>query len=577
MRCWFVTFFLLLCSNCFAQQWNSESDINNYYNGLINSKKQEIANAYKQLQNERGLLNSDSEGRHSVNEDFLRYKVLIAVWEDELRQLEAQRNNQLNSFRQMQQRLKESEEQKRRIQAQQQKRSHQQVRQASVQRKKQQIDRLRQQNEEFARRRAEENARREAERQERIRQEKQRRYNEGYARSMASSARGYERNLQALREMDNRMEELRNNHELDGIPRYSGYVSSGSSNMTFKRTKHGILPKRGISNFTIDPSTPFVSLNMREGGSSRVDSEDFKWINPDQITPVPSSGKEAKAWDNLRESCSEEKLLMLAHSLKTLNGGSIPSFQGYNDGNLIMYSPASEFDDTKKEKIFVVSPNGGRIFYLELENHDGKKENILYKMEREEDVIDYKGEISGFGFGASVKKNDDVTDENNIGFRIGGKDFKLESKGEMAVSKVVPKGNAKGDITLVDNSLKFSTKEVFINDYFAVEFGGTVTGGQKVSAEGKVYFDLDKKKAGVKADAGAELFSLGGNAKVSFVKNTKGNVSIVSNEVKAEGGVKPSIMTWSRFFLDGSVDYESTITPINDLKQQIPSNITLAK
>ena len=387
---------------------------------------------------------------------------------------------------------------------------------------------------------------------------------------MASSARSYERNIQTLREMDDRMENIRNNHQLDGIPRYSGYVSSGSSKMTTKRSKVGILPKRG--HVAIQGLAPNATIAIHEWHS-----DDFKWIDPDRIKPVPSSGKEIKAWDKLRESCSEEKLLMLAHSLKTLNGGSLPSFQGYNDDNLVMYSPASEFDDTQKEKIFVVSPNGGRIFYIEMENHDGKKENILHKMEREEDIVDYTGKISGFGFGASVSKNDDVTDEDNIGFRIGGKDFKLESRGEFAVSKVIPQGNAKGEITLVDNSLKFSTKDVFINDYFAIEFGGTVTGGQKVSAEGKVFFDLDKKKAGVKADAGAELFSLGGNAKLSFVKNTKGNICIVSNEVKAEGAVKPSIMTWSRFFLDGSVDYESTITPINDLKKQIPSNIAFAK
>ena len=118
MRCWIIIFSLLICSNCFAQQWNSESDINNYYNRLINNKKQEIANAYSQLQNERGLLNSDSEGRRSVDEDYLRYKVLIPILEDELRQLEAHRNDQLNSFRQMQQRLKEREEQNKKAQAQ---------------------------------------------------------------------------------------------------------------------------------------------------------------------------------------------------------------------------------------------------------------------------------------------------------------------------------------------------------------------------------------------------------------------------------------------------------------------------
>lgn len=568
---------LFITTVCYAQQWNSESDINNYYNRLISNKKQEIANAYSQLQNERGLLNSDSEGRRSVDEDFLRYKLLIPYLEDELRQLEAQRANQLNSFRQTQQRLREREEQNKRAQAQQQRRNRQQNQQAAAQRKRQHIDRRRQENEEIERRRDEENVRRELERQERIRREKQRLYNEGYDRSMSSSARSYERNMQTLNEMDNRMAEIRNHHQLDGIPRYSGYVSSGSSNITTKRSKAGILPKRGMSNFTIDPDKPFISLNMREGGSSRIYSEDFKWINPEQIIPVPSSGKEGKAWDKLRESCSEEKFLMLAHSLKTLNGGTIPSFQGYNDGNLVMYSPASEFDDTQKEKIFVVSPNGGRISYWEFENHDGKKENIFKRMEREEDLVDATGKLSVLGFEASAKKNDDISDDDNIGFRLGGKDFKIESKGEFAVSNTIPKGNIKGKITVVDNSLTISKKEVFINDYFAIEFGGIVTGGQKVSAEGKVYFDLNEKKAGVKADAGAELFSLGGNARVSFVKNTKGNTCIVSKEIKAEGDVKPSVMTLSRFFLDGSVDYESTITPINDLKKQIPTNNALRK
>ena len=576
MRCWFIIFSLLICSHCFAQQWNSESDINNYYSNQINSLRQEIQEAKRNQNYAYSLPEKEQDGRTNQKrmDILLTSSITIQINQQEIARLESLRDSQLNSFRQMQQRMKEKEEQSRRAQqAQQQKQNRQKAQQASAQRKRQQIDRQRQLNEEIARRRAEENARREAERQERIRQEKQRRYNEGYARSMASSARGYERNLQTLREMDNRMEEIRNNHELDGIPRYSGYVSSGSSNMTTKRSKAGILPKRG--HVAVQGLYPHATVAIHEWHS-----DDFKWIDPDRIKPVPSSGKEAKAWDKLRESCSEEKLLMLAHSLKTLNGGSIPSFQGYNDGSLVMYSPASEFDDTQKEKIFVVSPNGGRIFYFEMENHDGKRENILHKMEREEDIIEYKGEISGFGLGASVSKNDDVTDEDNIGFRIGGKDYKLESEGEFAASKVVPKGNVKSELVLVDNSIKVSTKEVFINDYFAIEFGGTVTGGQKVSAEGKLYFDLKEKKekrVGIKADAGAELFSLGGNAKVSFVKNTKGNTCIVSTEVKAEGGVKPSIMTWSRLFLDGSVDYEATITPINDLKKQIPSNIALAK
>lgn len=544
--------------------------------------RQEIQEAKNNQDYAYGLPEKEQDGRTNQRrmDILLSASITIQVNQQEISRLESLRSNQLNSFRQTQQRLREREEQNRRAQAQQQRRNMQQTQQATAQRKRQQIDRRRQENEEIERRRAEENARREAERQESIRREKQRLYDEGYARSMASSARSYERNLQILDEMDNRMAEIRNNHQLDGIPRYSGYVSSGSSNMTFKRSKAGILPKRGISNLSIDPSKPFIPLNMREGGSSRVYSEDFKWINPDQITPVPSSGKEGKAWDKLQESCSEEKLLMLAHSLKTLNGGTIPSFQGYNDGNLVMYSPASEFDDTQKEKIFVVSPNGSRIFFLELENHDGKKENILHKMEREEDLVEVSGEVSALGLKTSVEENKDVTknEDDIINFRLGGKDFKLEKPGkDFSASNVVPKGNVKGEITLVDNSLKFSAKEVFINDYFAIEFGGTVTGGQKVSAEGKLYFDLKEKKdgtkkAGGKVDAGAELFSLGGNAKVSFVKNAKGNPCIVSTEIKAEGGVKPSFMTWSRLFLDGSIDYELTITPINDLKTQIPTN-----
>ena len=554
----------------YGQQLNSESDINNYYNRRINEKKQEIANAYRQLQNEPGSYVNENGTRY-VSGDYLQLKVDISILENELRQLEEQRNNHLNSFRIMQQRLRDREEEDRKKRELQQRNRIQQDQQTSVQKKRQQIERQHQRNEEIARRRAEENARREAERQERIRQERQRRYNEGYARSMASSERSHKRNLRELEEMDNRMDYIRNNHQLDGIPRYSGYTpSSGSSKVIIKRSKAGILPKRGhVSMRGLDPNAKVAIHEWH--------SDDFKWINPDLITPVPSSGAEVRAWDKLRESCSEEKLLMLAYSLKTMNGGSIPCFLGYNDGNLVLYSSASDYDDTQKEKIFVVSPNGGWISYYELENHDGINENILHKVEREEGVIDYSGKVSGFGLAATVSENNDVTNENIIGFRINGEDYKIGAKNEFAVSKIIPKGDAKGEMVFVDNSLKYSRKEVYINDYFAIEFGGTVTGGQKVSAEGKVFFDLEKKKAGVKADAGAELFSLGANAKVSFVKNTKGNTCIVSNEVKADGGVKPSIMTLSKYFLKGSINYESTITPINDLKKQIPSNIALVK
>ena len=116
-----------------------------------------------------------------------------------------------------------------------------QIRNAQIEKHNQEI---RAYNQMIVEQRRLEEERREAERQEKIRREKQRLYNEGYARSMASSARSYERNLHTLREMNYRMEDIRNNHQLDGIPRYSGYVSSGSSKVTTKRSKVGILPKR---------------------------------------------------------------------------------------------------------------------------------------------------------------------------------------------------------------------------------------------------------------------------------------------------------------------------------------------
>jgi hypothetical protein len=234
-----------------AQQFNSEDDINNYYRSQINETNQKISYEKQRREYAKSLPDRDGYGNKNIEktEILLEVAVTIAVLEDKLRFLEEERSNKLSIFRQQQQ--KAAEEQARRIQEQKEKQRQQQVdKQHLMEKQKKQTEQFEKQRIE-EQKKHEENERKkelyrklEAEREEKIRQEKERRYNEGYARSIASSARGFEKNMQELSKMDRNSAQIKNNHQADGLPRKSGYVpASTSSSITITRPKDGILPK----------------------------------------------------------------------------------------------------------------------------------------------------------------------------------------------------------------------------------------------------------------------------------------------------------------------------------------------
>ena len=133
--------------------------------------------------------------------------------------------------------------------------------------------------------------RRQEERLKRKREVKQRLYNEGYAQSWASTAKNYTRKMSELDAMDQNMERIRNNHELDGLPSYSGYVPT--SNTPQKRSKDGIFPKRSkeVSYNSISPHIIIITQ------ISDVSPDDFLINIPERKVYKAKEIKPKITWD----------------------------------------------------------------------------------------------------------------------------------------------------------------------------------------------------------------------------------------------------------------------------------------
>lgn len=257
-------FFLLLAlfalTNCYAQHWNSENDINNYYNSEINKKREEISKFEQQRRYAQGLPDKDAYGNSNKEKLDLLVEagVMIQVLKQEIANLEEERSKQTEAFRQKkaaeeaQRKQEQIEQNKRQQEAIRQKNLQaQKEQQAATQTKKRQLEeeKKRKAEEELrAKNKAEEEARRKAE-LERKKLDEERRYNDGYNSSLKSSAQGYAKKQQTLNQMDDNMAYLKSipGSEIDGLPRHSGYVRETGPSTTPKRSKAGILNnvKRG--------------------------------------------------------------------------------------------------------------------------------------------------------------------------------------------------------------------------------------------------------------------------------------------------------------------------------------------
>lgn len=227
----------------FAQNWSSEAEINNYYNDQINQKKAEISNLERQKENEMSRFYYDENrifhGDRDAQTKVFGLSAEITALKSAIERLESVRSSNINSFRQVQ---KAKQDAARKQQQQKAQQKAQQRAQQKQQKQEQQKLRQRQIEEERAKK-AEEDRKREEQRQERIRIERERMYNEAYNESMRSTEGRHQRNLRKLEVMDERMAEIRSQHQLDGITRRSGYVkSSGETPIVSQRSKAGILP-----------------------------------------------------------------------------------------------------------------------------------------------------------------------------------------------------------------------------------------------------------------------------------------------------------------------------------------------
>ena len=247
-----VAFFV--ASICCAQQWNSEDEINSYYNNEISQIQAEITKYKQRRDYALGLPNEDQNGNPNKEKTDIMVEagVMIAVLEQNISNLEEKRSKDLGDFRQRiaAQRMREEEQRK------QQELVHQRQQQHNTsQKQKQQLEQERQRQDAIARKNAEEQERireeqkRIREEQERIRREqerarKERLFNEGFARAMASSAGSTERKLHYLNQMDDNHSENKSRSALEATgmsgQSRSGFIPSSSSISGPKSSKSSI-------------------------------------------------------------------------------------------------------------------------------------------------------------------------------------------------------------------------------------------------------------------------------------------------------------------------------------------------
>ena len=183
---------------CFAQNWSSEAEINNYYNDKINQKKAEVSILERQLENEKSRFYYDDNkifhGDLNAQENAIKLGSEIAFLKAEIKSLESARSSNINSFRQVQ---KDKQEAERQIEEQKRRNTERQI----EERKRRNTERQREIQEDNQKRVDEQNRNREEEarrREERRKEEERKRQeaiNEAIQDNLAINAPAYYRDL----------------------------------------------------------------------------------------------------------------------------------------------------------------------------------------------------------------------------------------------------------------------------------------------------------------------------------------------------------------------------------------------
>lgn len=357
--------------------------------------------------------------------------------------------------------------------------------------RKNQIDRknqeIREHNEEVRRRRNEEierhnqevrehNERIERERRAREAARRQRLYEEGYNASMIASAGHYNHLHGQVDKMAANREMIKNMHNIDGFSRQSGYIasSSGATMSASKRSKAGIAPKRsqnkknGEHNF-IPITQRFPETDYYKFEIIDIKTEPVKWS-------IPKDTK--KAFESLRDRCSEDQFVILKHEVIKLNKDQEPNFVGINDkGNYVFIG---------NDNIYSITPNADRIFFMSLKEESG---NLLIEDNRS---VDMKAEIGmpgkksteiEYSFGSSSDGNLTTKEEKGNIATIGAKRDLVKDKAQL--SNMFPKLDIEAKAKLLNNWAESSANYILVTKHGAVEVNGMLGGGVKIDASAK--------------------------------------------------------------------------------------------
>ena len=530
-----VSLLFLSVLNVNAQ--SSEQEIRNRYQRRIEQEQQKLENlrqslreAYEELKQydpnySGGGLMDDNYGKQLTWIEMLKRDI---EWQSALLEsLPQQRDEEIRKNRELEDNLRRIIEQQQR----QQQIDQQKANQARIQQNNQQRQRIENAKREQRREQVRINAKKQAEREERLRAERREReqrereqrererrererkererqqqlYHQAYSQSMARSATSFERKMAYADAQRERMPELIE-AQIDHIPTYSGYVSSSQSGATMRpsvRSKVGILPKR--DSMKSDPLSdwPYKSRIPITQYPDPAYQPKFELIEVPRTSIFHKKSYDQVVWDSLRANCSENQYLLLLHTVREMNGGKfMPKVLGFNKaGNIVMMG-----DD---KNIFSVTPDGNRIFFTKLDEHDFRTENIIKKIESGEPLVTLSAKGQAFGKSVTIKKDDNPSEEELEDNEHRFEGMKVTTSKKEDLSKWTPSAEAKAVIDLMDVSSTMTMNYVRLGDNHAWDFELQVVGGQKVTAEAKADFNLvpDKFHAKKTDFGGIEVMS----------------------------------------------------------------------
>lgn len=343
----------------------------------------------------------------------------------------------------------------------------------------------------------------------------------------------------------------------------------------------------GVSGLDDFLSGNFVSLDMREGGSGRIYSEDFDMSNiyselqkreeERRQRELEWEHKEASVWDEIKSKLDDENFHLLAYILQTNNGGIRPKFLGITESGRYV------FESIDGNNVFSISKDAKAIQTLTFEEHSWKDDNIIKAIQENgfKDAISdrYKFEYPSF--------------DNIKGGKISFKDLKNLSANELR--KLLPYIKGELKLKLFDNSSELSYEYMQLSDWHGsggiratLSSGGkdnisaslSVTGeGGDVSKNSDTFFDNKEKVFSKEHDdselkkeyaifggfmkikgtlnAEIELSSLEAKATGGYVKKVYGGFLYCSGGAEVKGGThidkKIVVSPWNIFYVKGKV------------------------